>query len=375
MTQDAANYQRMPRAGLDALLSALSGRGYSIIGPVLRDGAIVLDRVETSADLPAGWTDEQDAGSYRLRRRDDEACFGHVVGPHSLKRFQLPAERRVFSARKHDDGTITFEPEDAEPRRLAFLGVRSCDLHAMGILGTVLRSGPAPERRAEDTFIVAVQCGEAGGTCFCSSMGTGPRADGGFDIALTEIIDSSGHWFAVETGSEAGTSVLAELPVRPAREDEAEAAVAAPQRAAAAMGREMSTDGLPDLLMRNLEHPRWDEVAERCLSCANCTMACPTCFCIEVVDTGDASGDGAERTERWASCFTVDHAYLNGGSVRPTTRSRYRQWMTHKLSTWWEQFGSSGCVGCGRCITWCPAAIDITEEVAAIRETDGEVAG
>ena len=375
MTQDAANYQRMPRAGLDALLSVLSGRGYSIIGPVVRDGAIVLDRVETSADLPAGWTDEQDAGSYRLRRRDDEACFGHVVGPHSFKRFQLPAERRVFSARKHDDGTITFEPDETEPRRLAFLGARSCDLHAMGILGTVLRSGPAPERRADDTFIVAVQCGEAGGTCFCTSMGTGPRADGGFDIALTEIIDSAGHWFAVETGSEAGPRCSPSFRcARPARPRPRRRSPRRSGRQPRWGGRCRPTD-LPDLLMRNLEHPRWEEVAERCLSCANCTMACPTCFCIEVVDTGDASGDGAERTERWASCFTVDHAYLNGGSVRPTTRSRYRQWMTHKLSTWWEQFGSSGCVGCGRCITWCPAAIDITEEVAAIRETDGEVAG
>jgi ferredoxin len=365
----------MARQGLDALLAALTRRGYAIIGPVVRDGAIVLDQVEASADLPIGWTDDQDAGSYELRRRDDDACFGHVVGPHSFKRFQLPAEQRLFSAHRGAGGTLTVEAEDDPPQRLAFLGARSCDLHAMGILGAVLGSGPAPDPRRDETFIVAVQCGEAGGTCFCSSMGTGPRAQSGFDIALTEVIDTDGHWFAVETGSPAGAEVLAELPVRPASDAEAAAAAGAPERAAAEMGRTMPTDDLPGLLMRNLEHPRWEAVAERCLSCASCTMACPTCFCVEVADTGDAAGSTAERTQRWASCFTVDHAYLNGGSVRPTTRSRYRQWMTHKLSTWWDQFDSSGCVGCGRCITWCPAAIDITEEVAAIRATDGAIVG
>ena len=269
MTQGARNYQHMERQGLDALLAALTRRGYTIIGPVVRDGAIVLDQVERSADLPIGWTDDQDAGSYRLRRRDDDACFGHVVGPHSFKRFQLPAERRVFSAQRKPDGAVTIEPEQHEPRRLAFVGARSCDLHAMGILGAVLGSGPAPDPGRDETFIVAVQCGEAGGTCFCSSMGTGPRADAGFDLALTEVIDEGGHWFGVQTGSAAGAELLTELPLRPASDAEATVAAGAPERAAAQMGRTMPTEGLPDLLMRNLEHPRGEAVAERCLSCAS----------------------------------------------------------------------------------------------------------
>jgi Fe-S-cluster-containing hydrogenase component 2 len=135
----------------------------------------------------------------------------------------------------------------------------------------------------------------------------------------------------------------------------------------------MDTRGIKELLYRNYEHPRWDNVATRCLTCANCTMVCPTCFCTTVEDVTDLSGDHAERWRKWDSCFTMDFSYIHGGSVRATPKSRYRQWLTHKLATWFDQFGSSGCVGCGRCITWCPVAIDLTEEVRAIR--DSETAG
>ncbi|MBF0393567.1 MAG: 4Fe-4S dicluster domain-containing protein, partial [Alphaproteobacteria bacterium] len=121
---------------------------------------------------------------------------------------------------------------------------------------------------------------------------------------------------------------------------------------------------------RNREHPRWDEVAKRCLTCGNCTMVCPTCFCTTVDDVTDLGGTRTERVRSWDSCFTLDFSYIHGGSVRNEGSSRYRQWITHKLSSWHDQFGSSGCVGCGRCITWCPVGIDITEEVGAIRASE-----
>ncbi|MBV8527642.1 MAG: 4Fe-4S dicluster domain-containing protein, partial [Candidatus Dormibacteraeota bacterium] len=107
--------------------------------------------------------------------------------------------------------------------------------------------------------------------------------------------------------------------------------------------------------------------AQRCLACGNCTMQCPTCFCSDLVDEPDVVA-GDARVRRWASCFEQDYSHIHGGSVRTSTRARYRQWLTHKLGTWWEQFGTSGCVGCGRCIAWCPVGIDITDEVRALRE-------
>ena len=223
--------------------------------------------------------------------------------------------------------------------------------------------------QGESVFFLAVNCGKAGGTCFCASMGTGPKAQSGFDLALTEVLEGNRHFFVVEVGSEKGSEVLVDVPTKAASPGELESAAQLIAAAEGSMGRKMDNKGIKELLYANLEHPRWDNVARRCLTCSNCTMVCPTCFCTTTEDTTNLTGTEAERWRRWDSCFTLDFSYVYGGSVRATPRARYRQWMTHKLATWYDQFGSSGCVGCGRCITWCPVGIDITEEARAIRET------
>jgi sulfhydrogenase subunit beta (sulfur reductase) len=363
------------RAGVDELLAALGRRGFELIGPTVRDGAIVYDQIAGTRDLPVGWTDEQDGGSYRLARREDEALFGYAVGPQSWKRFLHPPELTLWRARRGAGGEleVTEEANDAPP--YAFIGVRSCELHAIAIQDRVLMQGQFPDpiykARREGAFIVAVNCAVAGGTCFCVSMNTGPRAGSGYDLALTEVIEDGGrHYFLCEAGSERGAELMAELPCSQAGAEQLAAADAAVARAVAGQGRTMDTTGIKELLYDNAEHPRWDEVSERCLTCGNCTMVCPTCFCTTVQDTSDLTGT-AQRTRQWDSCFTLDFTYVHGGSVRSSAKSRYRQWMTHKLASWIDQFGSSGCVGCGRCITWCPVAIDITEEVSAIRASDG----
>ncbi len=356
--------------GLQALLQTLSQRGYRTIGPAVQDRAIVYDEIEQVSDLPRGWTDEQDGGHYRLARSDDEALFGYAVGPHSWKQFLHPPRQRLWAAERKHDG-VRVIPEVPSAERLAFIGVRACEIHAIAIQDRVLLGDeyidPHYRVRREGIFIVAVNCGKAGGTCFCVSMNTGPKVEEGFDLALTELIGGEQHVFLIEAGSDEGRAVLKDVPHRTAAQDEIEAAQAVTARTAASMGREMRADDVRELLLHNLEHPRWDEVASRCLSCANCTMVCPTCFCTTVEDTTDVTGEHAERWQRWDSCFTMDFSYIHGGSVRASARSRYRQWMTHKLATWVDQFGSSGCVGCGRCVTWCPVGIDLTEEVRAIR--------
>jgi sulfhydrogenase subunit beta (sulfur reductase) len=365
------------REHFDELLTAIARRGYTIVGPTVREQAIVYDEISSAGDLPIGWTDEQDGGYYRLRRRNDEALFGYAVGPHSWKQYQLPAEVRLWRAQVDERGAmVNVAAEPSHEMKYAFIGARSCELHAMGVLDRVLtggrRSDPADAARNGDVFIVAVQCGVAGGTCFCVSMNTGPVAEQGFDLALTEILSDTDHYLVVDVGSERGAEVLADVPHREATRGDREAATSVHDQTASQMGRELDTTEIRELLYRNLEHPRWDEVADRCLSCGNCTMVCPTCFCTTVEDVTDLQGEHVERYQRWDSCFTVDYSHIHGGSVRNSTRSRYRQWMTHKLATWWDQFGSSGCVGCGRCITWCPVGIDLTEEARAIRESETE---
>jgi sulfhydrogenase subunit beta (sulfur reductase) len=362
---------------LEALVGALRGRGYRVLGPTVSDGAIVYEELESAAELPIGWTDSQDGGHYRLRRREDEARFGYAVGPHSWKQFLLPPRLKLWQARQNGDGELEVEEEPLDETPLAFVGVRSCELHAIATQDRVFIGGRFVDRdyaaRRDGTFIVAVNCFEPGGTCFCVSMGTGPKAERGYDLALTEILDGE-HRFLAEAGSERGAEILAELLGREARGEDFEAAAAAVEGAVHKMGRQLDATDLHGLLRRNLEHPRWDDVAERCLTCGNCTMVCPTCFCTSVEDTTDLDGN-AERVRLWDTCYSVDYSHIHGGAIRPSGRSRYRQWLTHKFGTWHDQFDSSGCVGCGRCITWCPVGIDVTEELTAIRATDGEVAG
>jgi ferredoxin len=359
--------------GLDALLAELRRRGFRTRGPVVRDGAILLDEVDSVEDLPRGWHDRQAPGHYRLEQVGGPELFAWAVGPASWKSEFFPPDEVVWRA-SVDDGTVTVTEPDDGTAPIAMVGMRPCERSALGVLDRVLQGGPVVDdryaARRQGAFVVAVECGAPSSTCFCTSMGTGPAADARYDLALTELAGGR-HRFLVRVGSPRGAEVLASVPHAPADAADADERRAVLEGAQDHMGRALDTDGLPALLESNLDHPRWDEVAERCLSCGNCTLVCPTCFCSDVRDVTDLSG-AVERQRRWASCFDVDHSLLHAGPARPSTSSRYRQWLTHKLSTWWDQFGESGCVGCGRCIAWCPVGIDLTEEAAAIRSAPAQ---
>ncbi len=362
---------RLIRAdGLEGLYQSLAAGGYRVIGPAVQDGAIVLRELSCAAELPFGWGVRLGPGGYQLRRRDDTAAFGHSAGPQSWKQFLHRPRERLWSAVRTPGGGFELSDEtgEAEPPSYAFIGVRPCDLRAIAIQDRVLaQPGSRYAARRARLFIVAVNCTEPGETCFCASMGAGPGADQGYDLALTEMVGEGGHRFLVDVGSARGAGVLEQVPSEPAGEATVRRARSAVQAAAGRMGRQMETGDLRELMAGSHQAARWDDVAARCLTCGNCTMACPTCFCTAIEDTTDLTGDHAERWERWDSCFDLDFSYLHGGGVRKSAKSRYRQWLTHKLGSWQDQFGSSGCVGCGRCIVWCPAGIDLTEEVTALR--------
>lgn len=367
------------RDGLDSLIGVLARRGYRTVGPVVRDGAITPGPVRGADDLPEGWHDEQTPGSYRLRHDGDRSLFAWAVGAASFKAEFFPPSELIWTTATTDGESAIAEPPVPEDP-VAIIGARPCELAALEVLDRTLRSGrvvdPRYASRRSTAFVLVAECASPAATCFCTSMGTGPGAGGGFDIALTELASTDPPGYLLRAGSAAGAEVLAEVgrlssARRAEAPDEAER-TSALGAAANRMQRTLDADQVPALLARNLEHPRWEEVATRCLACGNCTLVCPTCFCSAIEDTTSIDGT-AQRNRRWASCFDLAHSNLHSGPVRSSTRSRYRQWLTHKLSTWHDQFGVSGCVGCGRCITWCPVGIDLTEEVAAIQASDGAV--
>jgi len=357
---------RIDKPALQAVIDKLKSLGYRVVGPRAVDAAIVysdLDRVE---QLPVGCIDEQEGGRYRLTTTDSNRYFDYVVGPHSLKNYLFPPRTTTLESIRIK-GAWQMQQPPLPQERLAILGVRACDLHALAVQDRVFLGGPYVDQdykaRRDNLFLVAVNCGRAAATCFCTSMGTGPAVRGDADLALYELAEH----FVVEVGSEAGSEVITAAPWRPCTTREVEAALEVPRQAEKEIRRRLDTRGLREVLLGQLEHPRWDEVAQRCLTCTNCTMVCPTCFCSSVNEVSDLSGDRARRERVWDSCFNDEHSYMNSGTIRKSTAARYRQWLTHKLASWIDQFGTSGCVGCGRCITWCPVGIDLTEEVAALR--------
>ncbi len=360
----------LQRKALDRLISLLQEENYTVIGPVLRNGAIIYDTLSSTSELPIGWSDEQEGGVYRLKKRNDEALFGFSCSPQSWKQYLFPSRHRLWKARRNGKGFL-YDTNGSGTIRYAFFGVRPCELHAIALQDKIFLEGEYADSyykaHRENLFLIAVNCTEAGNTCFCHSMNTGPQAKTNFDLALTEVLEDGQHYFVAEAGNDRGREWLKKIPGKKAGTEEREAAIRGIDHAAQSMGRKLDIDGLKEILYRNIEHPRWDEVSSRCLTCSNCTLVCPTCFCSTVEDYTSLTGSEAERWRVWDSCITSDFSYIHGGSVRSSPRSRFRQWAMHKLAAWVDQFGEYGCVGCGRCITWCPVGIDITEEARAIR--------
>jgi len=355
----------------DSLINKLKEKGYTPIGPTIQNGAIIYSEINSSSDLPIGFTDVQKPGFYRLENSGNGSYFNFVVGPQSWKKFLYPSIQKLFTA-YYKNNKLEIEREEDTKTKYAFIGVRACEINSIEIQDRVFFGGEFQNSKyktlRKNSLIIAVNCSKAGSNCFCTSMGTGPEVKSGYDILLTEILNENEHYFLIEIGSERGNEIVSEVNTRDSNEIDLERKHQVIQKTISQIQKHLDTENLKEILLKNFENPLWDEVAKRCLACGNCTMVCPTCFCMTVEDYTDLQKTKAERIQKWDSCFTLEYSYIHGGSVRVSIGSRYRQWLTHKLASWHEQFGTSGCVGCGRCITWCPVGIDITEEATKIKK-------
>ena len=365
-TESMSKSRFLPRGAFQGLLDVLRREGYRCVGPQVRDGAIVYDDLESVAQLPHGTLQHQEPGSYRLENDGGPRCFAWANGPQALKPYLFTPRESLWTVTRDADGRLAFRATPPRPQALAFIGARACDIAALRLQDAHFLGSKTPDTaysaRRDGLLLIAVNCMHPADTCFCHSTGDGPRVpDDGADIVLSELDEG----FVITDGSERGAAVvdqLATVSVTDAQVHHADDQIAA----AAVQQRRLPSGNLNTLLKERLEHPRWHAVAERCLSCGNCTSVCPSCFCSGEQDVPTLTGEASTHERSWDSCFTRAHSYIHGHVVHAGTRERYRQWLTHKLATWHDQYGRSGCVGCGRCISWCPVGIDLTNEVAEI---------
>ncbi|MBS3905066.1 MAG: 4Fe-4S dicluster domain-containing protein [Simkania sp.] len=353
------------------LLCLIKNDAYKLLGPTIRNEVIIYDEIQSAQDLPIGWMDEQDPGRYRLKRRSDQAYFGYNLGPHSWKKYLFPPSEKLFSARKQENGMVVFQETVPPVEKMAFIGVRSCEMQAIFIQDKVFNHKLAVykqyQQRRDNLFLVAVNCTRSVNTCFCVSMESGPEVKEGYDLSLTEIINDKEHYFVIVVGSAKGEFFCDQLDLQPAEQTHTQLANQLIRNNEEQMVRQVDNGRVHAMLEKSWNAKRWDTVAKRCINCANCTMVCPTCFCSETEDKVSLDGTHVDRWQQWDSCFNLSHSFVHGGSIRESAKSRYRQWLTHKFGTWWDQFGTSGCVGCGRCIAWCPVGIDVTEELRELQ--------
>lgn len=354
------------KPAFNLILAHLKDDGYLPIGPHVKNETLVYDSINSLEDLPQGYSTVQKPGYFRLIRTGHTRYFDVIPGAHSWKQFLFPSRVELFKLRKNHEGWNT-ETRQNETPKYAFIGVRSCELAAIQIQDNIFMrqdfTDPIYRDRRDRAVIISVNCTHPAETCFCTSMGTGPRVKNGFDLNITELDDV----FVLTIGSEHARKLISDVPFEDARSYVLTNVEHKLEHAEQKMKRTLDTQDLPELILNHLDHPYWNEIGKRCLSCANCTQVCPTCFCWDTVDSMSLDGQETKRERVWDSCFNPGYSYQAGGNTRPTIYSRYRQWLSHKLGTWKQQYGTLGCVGCGRCITWCPAEIDLTEEIVNLR--------
>ncbi len=355
----------LPRSSLHTLFSVLSQAGYKVYGPRVRDGAIQFGYLDGADAMPQGVTNDQQPGHYRLETGESHRLFDWNHGPQGLKPLCF-APREVLWQESTQPHAFDRVLPEVEPT--AVIGVRACDLAALSIqdhhFELELRPDPHYRQRRESLLLIGVDCTHSASTCFCASSGDGPSLESGYDIGMSELDEG----FLVWHHSDKGKAIVNQLELQTPDGAQLETMRKAGEQAAQEQQRHLPQSAELRQLYRRLDHAHWDLVAERCLSCGNCTAVCPTCFCYHVDHEMALTGDRAEMVRSWDSCFSPTHSDMGHFQVRSNTKQRYRQWLTHKLAGWQVQQRRIGCTGCGRCIVWCPVGIDLTQEVKAVLE-------
>ena len=353
----------LPHSQLQSFIDLLWRKSYEVIGPHVSQNTIEYLPLHQVDELPFAYRDKQEPGRYHLVKTSHERYFAWANGAQALKPMTFKASQTLWQAHKNANQELEFSTPSSPLLNTAVIGVRACDLAALAIQDQHFLQGdyvdPFYQSQRQHLFLVAVNCSHPASTCFCASTGDGPHVEKNADIVLTELDDG----FVVEITSQTAKDIMSELLHEPAQAQHWQQKSQQLQQACQAQTRSISKKAHVQISNKNKSQV-WETLGRQCLACGNCTAVCPTCFCHQQQTEADLSNTLISQLRLWDSCFNADHSYFHGTVVRAETKFRYRQWLTHKFSTWVEQFARSGCVGCGRCISWCPVGIDVTAVIA-----------
>jgi len=338
--------------------------GAKLFGYRHHNGRIAFSEINNINEIFVALTDIQKPGYYRA---SSGYRFRHSFS--SPKVFLLPPEHLILTVSRDYD--ILESSSSFQELTAIFFGIKPCDRKAIDILDHILygRSPVYTTRRNAVRAIVVEECLEPGETCFCSTVNAGPTISSGFDIAYARLY---GDLLVFRYGSSLGEKILGKVGLQRAQESHVKMYLEMVNRAISMMrGRIPNISEIQKALMEKVSaKPFWEEISSKCVGCGNCNYVCPTCFCTEIEDR--VENGFSTRVGVWLGCLTYTYGLVAGGHFRQELYTRYRHFILHKFLFYPKQVGDIGCVGCGRCITWCPLGIDLRETLSRIAEVKSQ---
>jgi sulfhydrogenase subunit beta (sulfur reductase) len=325
-----------------------------------------LKQVMQTYDVIAPVELAEGVSAYRKIESPEEASLASHNTQKSAKEAFFPQSEVMFRYEKEGNRTQVTSTEEVNRPRL-ILASRPCDIQAFSMLDQVFSAKEYTDvyflKKREKTTIVGFACNDPLSTCFCTSTGGGPFTREGSDIFLVDLGDT----YLVEFLTEKGKALSQNEFLREASEGDVARAKKLEEEASKRMTVPVHLDGIETKLEQMLENPFWDRIHEKCLGCGACTFLCPTCHCFDISD--EASQKGGQRVRNWDTClFSLYSMETSGHNPRPSGRERTRQRLMHKFNYFPKNFQKIACVGCGRCILYCPVNFDIRQAIAEINE-------
>ncbi|MGB2631240.1 MAG: 4Fe-4S dicluster domain-containing protein [Candidatus Omnitrophota bacterium] len=304
----------------------------------------------------------------------DDIMIGEVRPFEPLKAFFTMAREVVAE---------DFSPEipHSRDKPFAIVGVKNCDLRqGFKVQDHVFKDhdhvDPFYVKNREENLVIASDCTCTIDTCYCLAAGNQPYPQENFDLGLSPVKKG----FVVETGSKRGQELIDKNPSLfiEAKPDMIRQRDEQRNRVMKEVENNIKENNVPsydkfrkDIIERNWESDIWSDEAKTCVECGACTIICPTCHCFLLYD--QQSEDKMTRLRIWDSCMIKDYARVAGGAnPREKLWMRLRNRFDKKFDFFPKVADFHACTGCGRCITACPAKIDIRKVLRRLKDSDGE---